>query len=160
MTELILPEKYQNLNPETITPKIASEILKIEIAQLKAVEFTAYKTSGISQTFTVNKKEFNLRIATNLGAITAFFSSILGKEHWYTQSQLILSDGNPVPEFLYDGYSRADWEHDCKLRLLHLRHKPLLKDKEAEFAVISKFISEKDQENYAMEQFFMKRKKS
>lgn len=159
MTELMLPEKYQSLDASTITPKIALEILELEINQLKAVEFTAYKTSGISTSFKIGGKDFNLRTATNPGAITAFYSSILGKEYWYNKAQLELSEGQPVPEFLYDGYPKADWLHDGKLRLLHIRHKPLLKEKEAEYATLSAFISEKDREQTAIANFIKNRTK-
>lgn len=159
MSELILPAGYTNvINVSTITPRQALEILDLEITQLKTITKEEYVTSGISQSFVVKGKAFDLKSCQDTGLITKFLGSIMGKAHWYNQAQDQLK-GIDVPEFTYEGYPLSLWIQDCQLRIGWLIQQPLLESKKEEYKVLSTFISEKDKEQKALESFIANRTK-
>lgn len=133
----------------TLTPGLAVAVtdnvpsvldaLNAEIASLKHIQETQYKTTGLPGMDFGNIKEE--KVLDNLYRLA---SALVGKKHFYEKGMEWLGI-NTYPPFRWSGYSIEEWRDDILLRIAVLEHKDRL-DKLNEFKdKMSKFLSEEDQ---------------
>lgn len=118
-------------------PQVLS-LLDQEIAKLKTISESIYKTAGVLEGFGDLKQE------TKIENLIRAFSSVKGREKAYDDAAKHLGL-TTYPAFSVSGGNTADWEQDIRLRIDIITHKDKL-DKLTEYKdKMSKFLSADDQ---------------
>lgn len=118
-------------------PEVLS-LLDQEIAKLKTISESVYKTTGNLESFGDIKQE------TKLENLIRAFSSVKGREKAYEDAAKDLGLST-YPQFSVSGGTAAEWKQDILLRIDVITHKDKL-DKLTEYKdKMSKFLSADDQ---------------
>ena len=114
------------------------ERLNAEVAKLKHISDSVYKTSGTLTGFGDLKNE------TKIENLVRAFSMVRGKENAYNDAAKEL-ELKQYPQFTVDGGTAADWKQDILLRINILEHKDKLDKLNAYKEKMSQFLSVEDQ---------------
>lgn len=118
------------------------ETLNSEIAKLKHIEESVYKTSGKLS----GAQPLDIKVEMKVENLIRAFSSVRGRENAYNDAARELGL-TTYPQFTVDGGTAADWKQDILLRKAIIEHKETL-DKLNDFkAKAAKFLSEEDQKS-------------
>lgn len=128
----------------TEVPNVLS-LLDKQIANLKKVEDSVYKTTGTLEGFGDIKQE------TKLENLIRAHSSVMNKEKFYNESAKDLGL-NTYPQFTISGGTSADWKQDILLRIDIITHKEKLDKLKSYKDKMSKFLSEEDQKAMLMQE--------
>lgn len=121
------------------------ELLDKEIAGLKKIADSIYKTTGALTGFGDIKQEMKLE------NLIRAFSMVKGKENAYNEAAKELGL-TTYPQFSIDGGTSADWKQDILLRIEIITHKDKLDKLNAYKEKMSKFLSEEDQKAMLMKE--------
>ena len=114
------------------------ERLNAEVAKLKHISDSVYKTSGTLTGFG------DLKAETKIENLVKAFSMVRGKENAYNDAAKEL-ELKQYPQFTVDGGTAADWKQDILLRINILEHKDKLDKLNAYKEKMSQFLSVEDQ---------------
>jgi hypothetical protein len=118
-------------------PEVLS-ILDQEIAKLKTINESVYKTGGVLDGFGDLKSEMKIE------NLIKAYSSVKGRENAYNDAAKDLGL-QTYPQFTANGGTAADWKQDISLRIDIITHKDKL-DKLKDYKdKMSKFLSAEDQ---------------
>lgn len=115
--------------------------LQNELASLKAITETAYKTSGTLDGFG------NIQSEMKIENLIRAMSSVSGRETAYYDAAVRLGLGE-YPAFTVNGGNADAWEHDIKLRIAVISHAARKQELEELLAEAKTFLTKEDQ--YAM----------
>jgi len=113
-------------------------LLDKQIAGLKKIADSVYKTSGVLEVFG------DIKVETKLENLIRAHSMVINKEEAYNRSAKILGL-TTYPQFSISGGTSKDWEQDILLRIDIITHKKKLDKLNAYKERMSKFLSEEDQ---------------
>ena len=126
------------LSSNTLSVPAVLERLNAEVAKLKHISDSVYKTSGTLTGFGDLKNE------TKIENLVRAFSMVRGKENAYNDAAKEL-ELKQYPQFTVDGGTAADWKQDILLRINILEHKDKLDKLNAYKEKMSQFLSAEDQ---------------
>ena len=101
------------MNTELSVTQIPAFIQQIDaqLAGLKSMAETTYKTSGKVDGFPENLKEIK-----EVDAIIKMFSAVLGRKKMYDEAQTELGV-KTTKQFTYNGHTLEEWKDDCIFRI-------------------------------------------
>lgn len=101
------------MSTELSVNQIPAFIQKIDaqLASLKSMSDTTYKTSGKIDGFSENLKE-----AKEVDTIIKMFSAVLGRKKMYDEAQTEL-EVKTAKQFTYNGHTIEEWKADCMFRI-------------------------------------------
>ena len=112
-----------------------------KIAELKDIQESVYKTTGVLEGFPTNIKE-----ETKIENLIRAFGSVKGREDNYDEAAVKLGLAKGYPAFNINGGTAEEWKKDIQLRINIINHKETY-DKLTMFKEkMSKFLSEEDQQ--------------
>lgn len=101
------------MNTELSVNQIPAFIQKIDaqLASLKSMAETTYKTGGKIDGFSENLKE-----AKEVDTIIKMFSAVIGRKKMYDEAQAEL-EVKTAKQFTYNGHTLEEWKADCMFRI-------------------------------------------
>ncbi len=101
------------MNTELSVNQIPAFIQQIDaqLAGLKSMSDTTYKTGGKVDGFSENLKE-----AKEVDVIVKMFSAVLGRKEMYDKAQAELGV-KTTKQFTYNGHTLDEWKADCTFRI-------------------------------------------
>ena len=101
------------MSTELSVNQIPAFIQKIDaqLASLKSMSDTTYKTTGKVDSFSVNLKD-----AKEVDTIIKMFSAVLGRKEMYDKAQTAL-EVKTAKQFTYNGHTVEEWKADCIFRI-------------------------------------------
>ena len=127
----------------TLTGGAPSVLTKLdeEIAKLKHIEESVYKTTGVLEGFPTN-----IKVETKIENLIRAYASVKGREESYDKAAAALGVGKSYPAFNIGGGTAEDWHKDIQLRINIINHKQTL-DKLSGFKEkMTKFLSAEQQQ--------------
>jgi len=125
-------------------PTIISK-LDQEIAKLKVISESVYKTAGKLETFG------DIKVETKVENLVRAYSSISGKKEAYDRAARELGVKQCL-EFSINGGTLAEWKQDIMLRIDIITHQDKLDKLKSYKDKMSKFLSEEDQKAILMQE--------